>query len=168
MRISQPKANEPIRIVETQRGVRYRVVIDISPTRTRRQVTRTFDSLKQARDFVSITRAGLASGNYTAPSSETVEQLCLRWLDNLTNVREVRTVTVQGYRNVLAPVLRHIGHRQVQSVTVRDVDDLAAWLTREGGRRGQGLSPRSVRAALTALVKPSSRRKGMALSPAMS
>src|SRR4051794_18485066 len=135
MRISQPKADEPIRLVETKSGPRYRVVLDVAPAGApRRQVTRTFDSIKQARTYIHETRAGLASGTYTAPSAETVEELCLRYIASRTDVRDV---TRQAYRNWLAPVLRYMGSRTVQSVTARDVEAMAAWLSREGGRRGQ-------------------------------
>jgi hypothetical protein len=69
MRVLKPKDHEPIRSVETHTEHRYRVVLDVAPKGDRRrQVTRTFDSLAQARDFVSKTRAGRSSGTYTAPS----------------------------------------------------------------------------------------------------
>lgn len=111
-------------------------------------MTRTCDTIKAARDFVASTRAGLSSGTYTAPSGETVEALCARWLESR---RDIRPVTVEGYRNVLAPVLRRVGGRRVQTLSVGDVEALTGWLSREGGRRGQGLGPRAVRAALVAL-----------------
>jgi site-specific recombinase XerD len=63
----------------------------------------------------------------------------------------VRAVTVEGYRNALASALRRLGGHDVRAVTVADVEALAAWMSRKGGRRGQGLGPRSVRAALVAL-----------------
>lgn len=60
-------------------------------------------------------------------------------------------MTVQGYRDVLRPVLRELGGRAFQALTVSEVEALTEWLAREGGQRGQGLSPRTVRAALVAL-----------------
>jgi integrase len=147
--VTNPRDGEPIRLVETGQGVRYRVVLDVAPPGSkRRQVTRTFDSIKAARDFVSTTRAGISSGTYMAPSGETVEALCRRWLESR---RDIRPVTVEGYRNVLAPVLRHLGGRKVQALTVADVEGLTGWLSREGGKRGQSLGPRAVRASLVAL-----------------
>lgn len=149
MRITQPREGEPIRLVSTRRGVRYRVVLDVAPKGSpRRQVTRTLDTLAEARAFVNATRAGLMSGNYAAPSAETVDQLCTRWLESR---RDIRPVTVEGYRHVLAPVLRRIGYRKVQAVTVADVEALTAWLLCEGGKRGRCLGPRAVRASLVAL-----------------
>lgn len=148
-RVALPREGEPIRVVETAKGYRYRVVIDVAPKGApRKQVTRTFDTLKAAREFVTATRAGITSGTYVAPTAETVEQLCARWL---ASRHDVRLVTLQGYRNALAPVLRRIGSRKVQQLTVTDVEALTAWMAREGGARGQALGPRSVRAALVAL-----------------
>lgn len=148
-RITRPREGEPIRLVSTATGPRYRAVVDTAPPGAkRRQVTRTFRTLGGARDFVAQTRTGLSSGTYVPPSAETVRQLCARWAESR---RDVRPVTREGYRNHLAPVLRHLGDRKVQTLTVTDVEDLIAWLGREGGARGQGLGPRSVRGALIAL-----------------
>lgn len=114
--------------MSTTQGVRYRVVVDVAAKGSpRRQVTRTVGTLAEARAFVNTTRAGLSSGTFTAPSAETVEQLCTRWLESR---RDIRLVTVQGYANVLAPVLRHIGSRKVQGLTVGDIEALTAWLSR--------------------------------------
>lgn len=63
----------------------------------------------------------------------------------------MRAVTREGYRNALAPVYRRLGGRRVQSLTHGDVSALIDWMGREGGRRGQPLSVRSVKAALVAL-----------------
>lgn len=150
MRITQPREQEPIRLVQTKGSEhRYVVTIDVAaPGARRRQIKRSYRSLKDARVFVTTTRAGLASGTYAPPSAETLRQLCDRWLDSR---RDIRLVTVEGYRLQLAPVLRHLGDRKVQSITLNDVESLIVWMGREGGKRGQGLGPRSVRAALIAL-----------------
>lgn len=148
MRVTRPREGEPVRLVSTTSGHRYRVVLDVAPPGAeRRQVTRTFSNIRAAREFVNATRHGLTSGTYTPPSAETVEQLCARWVESR---RDLRPVTVEGYRNYLAPVIRRLGTRKVQSLTVGDVDHMTAWLSREGGMRGQGLAPRTVKAALVA------------------
>jgi integrase len=149
VRITQPKEHEPIRLVPTTTGPRYRAVLDIAPKGApRRQVTRTFGTLREARTFVVNTRSGLTTGDYTAPNAETVTALCERWL---TTRRDIRPVTLEGYTNHLGPVLRFLGDRRVQDLTVTDVEHLVAWMTREGGKRGQALAPRSVKGALVAL-----------------
>ncbi|MGA8247849.1 MAG: site-specific integrase, partial [Nocardioides sp.] len=135
--------------MSTRSGHRYRVVIDVAPVGApRQQVTRTLRTLAAARDFVTATRAGIATGTYTPPNAETLDGLSARWLESR---RDIRAVTLEGYRHHLAPVLRHLGQRKVQDLTYRDVEKLVAWLEREGGVRGQGLSPRTVKGALIAL-----------------
>jgi integrase len=88
------------------------------------------------------------AGTYADTKGETVEALCKRWL---ASRRDIRPVTVEGYERVLAPVLRRIGSSPVMDVTVSDIDALIAWLGTKGGKRGQALGPRAVRASLVAL-----------------
>lgn len=149
-RVTAPRQGEPIRLTYTTNGeARYHVTLDVaSPGMRRRQIKRSFRALGKAREFVDATRAGVASGSYTPPSAETVRQLVRRWLDSR---RDIRPVTVEGYSTQLAPVLRHLGDRKVQALTVADVESLIQWMSTEGGARGQALSARSVRAALVAL-----------------
>lgn len=81
---------------------------------------------------------------------ETLDRLLDRWLGSRQDVRDV---TLQGYRDVLVPVRARLGSRAVCEVGVDDVAELADWMARAGGRRGQGLSPRTVAAALGALAQ---------------
>ena len=149
-----PEAAEPIRRVASTTGVRFCAVVDTTGRGVlpRRQVTRTLPTLEAARAFVAEVRAEVARGG--AFSAESVAALCERWLSSR---RDVRPVTVEGYRNALAPVLRRIGSRDVRELSIRDVEGLIDWLAREGGRprkaqtTGGPLGPRSVRAALVAL-----------------
>ena len=80
----------------------------------RKQQTRAFHTLLEARTHVTKHRAGRQSGNYVAPTVETLADLCNRWL---ASRRDIRPVTVEGYRNVLAPVLRRIGSKKVQALS---------------------------------------------------
>lgn len=158
-RHSKPLPREPIHTVETRPGrVRFRVVVDARPAgvQPRRQVTRTFWTLDQARDFLAEVRHETDQGNewqpavvVAPPAPETVRELAHRWLTR----DDVRVVTVRGYSHALVPVLRRLGARTVDSLTVRDARELTAWLGREGGRHGGPLSPRSVRASLGALAQ---------------
>ncbi len=63
----------------------------------------------------------------------------------------MREVTLQGYRDVLVPVRNRLGDRLVSTLTTSDMHTLVTWMSSRGGRRGQGLSPRSVAATLGAL-----------------
>lgn len=154
-----PEASEPIRRIESRTGVRFRVVVDATPrgARQRRQVTRTLPTLAEARACVAAVHAEVArAGEYAPAPAETVAGLCERWLASRV---DVRAITVEGYRGSLAPVLRHLGTREVQSLTAADMRDLVTWLSAHGGRaskdhpQGRPLAPRSVRAALVALAQ---------------
>ena len=156
-----PEVTEPIRRWESERyGVRWRAVVDVAPLDpsdphgrrrigSRKQVTETLGTLAAAREWVAEAEATVRSGQgYLRVESETVEALCVRWL---ASRRDIRPVTVDGYKNALAAVRRRIGSRKLTEVTVADVEALTAWLSAEGGRNGQPLGPRAVRAALVAL-----------------
>lgn len=155
-RVSQPRPGEPIRLIETGRGPRYRVVIDTASTGApRKQVTRTFVTLTEAREFVSETRSRVRRGHYIAPDKITVRELAGLWLEELEAESRspggVREVTVNGYRSALDAPLRHIGDRQAQSITPADARALLRALATEGGKWKRGLSHRSIVYALGAL-----------------
>jgi len=142
---------EPIREVKAADGtVRWRVVVDAGhhPDGRRRQVTSTHRTKREARAQLAKIRADVARGNYVPRDGETLDALLDRWI---AGRRDVRPVTVQGYRDVLVPVRKQLGKRHVQDLTIADADCLVDWMAREGGHRGQGLSPRSVVATLGAL-----------------
>lgn len=142
---------EPIREVRGSDGsVRYRVVVDAGhhPDGRRRQVTSTHRTKRDARAWLAKTRADVDRGAFIARDGETLDSLLDRWL---TGRRDVREVTVQGYRDVLVPARQRLGARRVQDLTIADVDRLVDWMSREGGKRGQGLGPRSIAATLGAL-----------------
>lgn len=149
MRVPQPRPGEPIRVVTTATGHRYRVVIDTAaPGRPRRQVTKTLATLTEARAYIIETRQHLTEGRYNAPSRTTLVQLADDWF---ATKRDVREVTRNGYRNALRPALDRLGTRPVQSLTRRDVDDLVDWAVTSGGQKGQGLSHRSITYLLVTL-----------------
>ena len=149
MRITKPREGEPIRLIDTKSGPRYRVVLDVAPKGApRRQVTRTLPTLAEARDFVSETRTRVAQGNYTAPTRVTLRTLAADWL---ASRRDIREVSVNGYRDVLGPVLERLGDRRAQTITRRDIDALMEALETKGGKRGKPLSHRTQVYALGAL-----------------
>ena len=116
---------------------------------------RTFETLSKARSHIT-NRQGLQAGRvvWTTTRYPTGSR---RWEDlsrRLAGVsRDIRPVTVEGYRNVLAPVMRKIGSKKVQYCRSPMWKDLTDWLSREGGKRGQPLGPRSVKASLVALAQ---------------
>lgn len=146
-RTRKPLPREPIRQLPDGR---WRAVVDVAPIGApRKQKTSTHPTLPEARAWVTATQSTRGQAQPAAPTRETITQLAGRWLAR----PDVRTITIEGNRHALAPVLRRVGHYDVTNVTVRDVADLTAALTRGGGRRGGPLSPRSVRACIGALAQ---------------
>jgi len=150
--VSKRRQAEPIReiTIPSTGQTRWRVIVDAGqhPDGSRRQVTSTHNTMREARTALAKVRADVDRGAYVARDSQTLDQLAARWLDGR---RDVRPVTVEGYRNVLAGARRRLGHKRVQALSLADVDGLVTWMLAEGGRRGQGLSVRSVSATLVAL-----------------
>ena len=142
-RITRPREDEPIRLVDSRGGPRYRAVITTGthPDGRRRQTTRTFTTLTEAREWVAETRLAVRRGTFAAPARVTFSEVADAWL---TAHRDVREVTSRNYANVLKPARQRLGQRKVQDLTRSDIDGLVAWLTTEGGMRGKGLSRESV------------------------
>jgi len=143
MRITAPRAGEPIRLVTTGSEPRFRVVMDAGRKADggRRQVTSTFATLRGAREFVAETRTAVARGNYTAPAGVDFDALCSAWLASKVDCREV---TRLGYAQVLKPIRARIGARKVQSIRLPDVEAVMVALATEGGQRSRPLSHRSL------------------------
>lgn len=150
MRITQPKPGEPIRLIRGKSGPRYRVVIDTAPKGApkRRQVSRNFKTLTDAREFVTETRQNVAQGRYTAPNKVTFRTLAEDWLRSR---RDVKEVTRSGYADALGNPLDFFGDHLAQGVTRGDVEDLMEHLEEVGGKRGKPLSQRSQVYALQAV-----------------
>lgn len=147
MRVTKPRPDEPIRLVQGKTGHRYRVVIDTAPRGApkRKQVSRNFRTLQEARDFVSETRQRVSSGRYTAPSRVTFRTLADDWLRSR---RDIREITRSGYAEALGNPLDYFGDHLAQSLTRADVEDLMEHLQTAGGKRGKPLSQRSQVCAL--------------------
>lgn len=143
-----PTAAEPIRREVGKRGnVRFKATVRPpagSPDGPKQRVSRC-STLDEARQFVESVLTGQDVAERRA---EKLETACRRWL---ASRRDIRPITRDGYITQLAPVLRHIGHKPVGDLTVDHVLSLIAWMETQGGKRGQALGPRSVRAALIAL-----------------
>ena len=144
---------EPIRKLKMADGsVRYRLVVDIGhgPDRKRKQLTRTFDKLKDARTELSKIRHQTADGTYVKPSKITVSEYLDEYLVGATRGR--RESTKVCYRNAFQPVRDQLGDRPLQSVTKADIEALVDWMLssgrRRGGEPGTGLGARSVRLTL--------------------
>src|SRR4051794_890542 len=101
-RVAQPKPGEPIKIITTRSGHRYQAVVDVSPRGApRKQHRRTFNTLSEARVFVAETRHEVKT-HPSVHNSETVAQLCDRWLASRV---DVRAITQEHYLHMLGPVI---------------------------------------------------------------
>lgn len=107
----------------------------------RQQVRRNFHTLAEARAYVDRTRSEVREGRFTASDATTLAELAEQWLSSR---RDIRAVSIEGYRQVLRPLLRDYGDRRVQSITRAEVESWVESWRVSGGVRGRGISHRSV------------------------
>jgi integrase len=113
---------EPIRRVVLNDGsIRWRCVVDAGADRDgrRRQATRTFDTLKEARAFVASTRVALNSGTYVGHVETTLQEYAQAWLEARRHA--VRPKTLEGYRVALNRAFEQFGHRRLDHVSKTDL-----------------------------------------------
>lgn len=146
----RPRDGEPIRIVADGTGrVRYQAVVTTTPPGVKRQQARRhFDTLRQARNFVALTRAEVREGRYRQPAPITLQQLVDRWAANRDDVRQI---TLDGYLQAVAAVLRDHGGQRVQDIDRTQIEAWKASWPTSGGLRGRGLSRRSIDLTLQVL-----------------
>lgn len=144
---------EPINKITLKDGsVRYRLVVDIGRDdhSRRKQLTRTFDTRREAREELARIRHETNRGTYVKPSQETVNSCLDSYLQGATRGR--RASTKRNYEDALQPVRERLGTRPLQSITKSDVEDLMDWMLtagrRRGGKPGTGLSSRTARLTL--------------------
>jgi integrase len=144
---------EPIHKVTLKDGtVRYRLVVDIGRDENgkRQQLTRTFNTQKEAREELSRVRHETNLGTYVKPSKETVNSHLDSYLKGATRGR--RASTKRNYQDAFRPVRERLGTRPLQSITKADIEDLMDWMLtagrRRGGKPGTGLSGRTARLTL--------------------
>lgn len=150
-------AKEPIRPVTLADGrKRYRLVVDIGKdpaTGSRRQLTSTWDTQREARAELNRIRHESNTGTYIRPAKTTLDEYLTTWLAG--HCRDLEAATASNYRDALKSARQRLGARELQSVSKDDIDGLVEWMLtsgrKRGGKPGTGLSPRSVQLTLTAL-----------------
>ncbi|WP_107081695.1 Arm DNA-binding domain-containing protein [Streptomyces sp. SBT349] len=131
---------------------RYRLLVDIGTTADgkRRQLTRTFDTKKEAVAELARIRHEMNAGTLVAPEKITVDEWLDTWLKSA--VREVEEATAANYEDAMRPVRAHLGERLLQKLSETDVEGLVDWMLTSGrvrgGKPGTGLGIRSVRLTL--------------------
>lgn len=151
-----PAITVPVRRITTTAGERFRVTVDRAPdprTQKRRQVSRLYPSAHEALAALDSFRADLRALDEAeqSPTSGpvTVNIACDRWL--AAKDGKVRSNTLESYRYALLPVRRYMGDQDILGLTPTDIESFARWLSREGGKRGQGLGAHASRSTLAAL-----------------
>ncbi|TVT48108.1 tyrosine-type recombinase/integrase [Amycolatopsis rhizosphaerae] len=133
--------------------VRYRFVIDISrdpKSDKRRQLTKTYDTKKEARAEYAKIKHQTDEGTFVAPDKLTVSDWLDTWLKSATI--DVEKATAANYADALLPVRERLGDRRLQQLDEEDIDSLVSWMLtsgrKRGGKVGTGLSARSVQLTL--------------------
>jgi len=152
-RKEDPSMKEPIRKIKLADGtVRYRLVVDIGrdDCGNRQQLTRTFDTHKEARAELSRIRHETGQGTYVKPSNQTLNEYLDEYLHGAT--RDRRESTKVSYRDAFRCPRERLGHMKLQSITKADVENLVEYMLtsgrKRGGKPGTGLGARSVRLTL--------------------
>jgi integrase len=136
--------------------VRYRFVVDAGPdpvTGKRKQVTRTFGTLREAKaEYASIVHRRYEAAR--APFSQvTVGEWLEQWLS--MKAEDLEESTAYSYTMTLARVRGRLGHIRLQDLTEDHVEAWMRWALQEGrgrgGKPGTGLGVTSVEMSLARL-----------------
>lgn len=136
---------------------RYRFVVDVGrdpASGKRTQLTRTFDTLREARADRARMISETARGTFVRPRKLTLDEYLNGWLEGAT--RNVRPSTRRSYTDALAPARARLGRLQLQDITKTDVEQLVTWMAtsgrKRGGKTGTGLGARSIQLTLGRLT----------------
>jgi integrase len=115
-------------------------------TGKRQQKTYTYDTRTEARNERSRIVSERAQGTYVRPSKMTLNEHLDEWLPPV--IRDLAESTKRNYTDALRPARERLGDKPLQKITKADVENLADWMLtsgrRMGGKRGTGLSGRTV------------------------
>jgi integrase len=149
-------AREPIKKVTLKSGeVRYRFTTDAPRCSDgkRKQVTHTFDTMREAREALAKIRVESSTGRYVRPDKATLEEYLSEWLAAVG--RGVEPGTLRAYQDALRVPREQLGQRRLQSIGTADVSALVEFMLtngrKKGGPVGTGLGPRSVQMMLAVL-----------------
>lgn len=139
------RRSEPINKHTSRNGtVSYWFQIDVGtkPDGSRDRRRFTYRTMAEARREYRRISTEVAAGTYVVKHSLTVSEFLTGWLDGR---RDIRPVTLAGYRQALRPVIERLGGIQLQQLTKAHVDDLVAWRMESGRVPTRRLSERSGR-----------------------
>jgi hypothetical protein len=102
---------------------RYRFVVDVGrdpATGKRTQLTRTCDTLREARAERARMISETSRGTFVRPRKLTLDQYLDEWVDGAT--RNVRPATRRSYTDALTPARARVGRLRLQDITKADVE----------------------------------------------
>lgn len=147
---------DPIKKITLSGGrVRYRFVLDVGRDGDgkRKQLTKTYDTRKEARAEYARMKHEVDGGVFVGPSKLTVGELLDRY--ERAAAVDVEKATALNTTDALKPVRLRYGGKPAQELTEENVDDLVSWMLtsgrQRGGKVGTGLSVRTVELTLTRL-----------------
>lgn len=149
---------DPIKKVVLKDGKpRYRFVVDVGrdpATGRRTQLTRTYDTLREARSERARMISETSRGTFVRPRKLTLDEYLTEWVEGAT--RNVRPATKRSYTDALAPARARLGRLPLQDITKADVERLISWMATSGRKRGgtigTGLGARSIQLTLGRLT----------------
>lgn len=101
----------------------------------------TYRTLAEARREYRRISTDVATGKYVARQQITVSEFLTEWLDVR---RDVRPVTLSGYRRALQPAITQLGGQRLQQLTKAHVDDLVEWRMSAGKADARRLTDRAI------------------------
>ncbi|MEH0551153.1 tyrosine-type recombinase/integrase [Streptomyces sp. B21-101] len=117
--------------------IRYRFVVDVGidpATGKRRQLTRTFGTLKEAKaEYARITNRH-QEGALAPPNKLTVNEWLDQWL--AMKADDLEETTIYNYRITLDRVRGKLGNIRLQELTEEDVEGWMHWALKHGRVRG--------------------------------
>jgi integrase len=165
---------DPIKKITLRSGyVRYRFTTDAprGADGKRKQVTYTYDTMREAREALAKIRVESGNGRYVRPDKTTLNEYLTEWLAAVG--RGVEPGTLRAYQDALRVPRDLLGHRKLQSIGTSDitatVDFMITSGRKKGGAAGSGLGPRSVQMMLAVLRRAfgdAVRDRKMAWNPA--
>ncbi|MEV3857687.1 site-specific integrase [Streptomyces sp. NPDC050095] len=119
--------------------VRYRFVVDVGvdpDSGKRKQVMRTFDTLKEARAEYAKIANRRNEGTFVPPIKMTVNEWLDRWLAMKTE--DLEETTIYNYKITLDRVRGRLGNIGLQELTEEHVEEWRDWALAHGRVRGKG------------------------------
>ncbi|MFK8907247.1 tyrosine-type recombinase/integrase [Streptomyces sp. YS-3] len=118
--------------------VRYQFVVDVGidpETGRRKQLRRTFDSLKEAKaEYANISNRR-NEGSFVPPNKITVDEWLDRWL--AMKADDLEETTIYNYRITLDRVRGKLGKIPLQELTEEHVEEWRDWALAHGRVRGK-------------------------------